>query len=193
MSSTPTTLRTQVGGTHYQMPFQHVDFCETNGIGWCVSCVLKYTVRFQNKNGFQDLLKAIHYLEIFMEFKFPKQFAKWKQQYPKLEPVPSGPPSLVPLLQHYGDVLGPRVPPEKTLRAFVTLNDLSEAAGCICILAVAGAIKQDFQMLQEARYMLVHTAFTCYRVEAEAWFEKLGWHRQDDGPDETGLYWKLDG
>jgi hypothetical protein len=58
----------QVGGSHYQnMKLPHVTFCETNRIGWCASCVLKYVLRFESKNKFQDLEKAHHYLLLMAE------------------------------------------------------------------------------------------------------------------------------
>lgn len=57
----------QVGGSHYKSPMQHWDFCEIYGLGYLESAATKYLVRWRNKNGIQDMEKAIHYLEKLRE------------------------------------------------------------------------------------------------------------------------------
>ena len=57
----------QVGGTHYrEMAIQPVDFCEANGLGYCQSLAIRYIVRYKHKGGKQDLLKAIHCIELLL-------------------------------------------------------------------------------------------------------------------------------
>jgi hypothetical protein len=60
-------LDTQVAGTHYQMPIQPVEFIHKNGLGFIVGNVVKYVVRYKQKNGVQDLQKARHYLDMLIE------------------------------------------------------------------------------------------------------------------------------
>jgi len=54
----------QVGGEHYKsMPIQPSEFCQRNGLNWCESNVIKYVCRYKNKNGKEDIKKAIHYYQ----------------------------------------------------------------------------------------------------------------------------------
>lgn len=57
----------QEGGTHYQLAIQPIDFIHKNNLGYIEGNVVKYVSRHRNKNGKQDLLKAIHYLEMLIE------------------------------------------------------------------------------------------------------------------------------
>lgn len=63
-------LDTQVGGDHYNMPIQHVEFCQRNRLPWCESAAIKYLVRHKRKNGLQDVRKAIHYIELMAEMEY---------------------------------------------------------------------------------------------------------------------------
>jgi hypothetical protein len=53
----------QIGGSHYQAEYQHWDFVADLGLPYLTACASKYVTRYDKKNGKQDLLKAIHYLE----------------------------------------------------------------------------------------------------------------------------------
>jgi hypothetical protein len=66
-----TALQTQVGGSHYQMPIQHAEFCQRNKLTWCESAAIKYLVRHRSKNKLQDVLKAKHYIEILLDLEYP--------------------------------------------------------------------------------------------------------------------------
>ena len=57
----------QVGGQHYQLAIQPTDFIRQNNIPFHEGNVIKYVVRHKQKNGKQDLEKAIHYLQLIME------------------------------------------------------------------------------------------------------------------------------
>lgn len=57
----------QVGGNHYQLPIQPIEYILANGLGYCEANVVKYVSRWRNKGGIQDLKKAIHYLEMLIE------------------------------------------------------------------------------------------------------------------------------
>lgn len=54
----------QVGGLHYKdTVYEHWDFvCDTDQ-HYLIGCTTKYISRHKDKNGKQDLEKAIHYLE----------------------------------------------------------------------------------------------------------------------------------
>lgn len=63
----PETDREQVGGSHYQLPIEPIDFIVKNDLGYREGNVIKYVVRHQRKNGKEDIKKAIHYLEMILE------------------------------------------------------------------------------------------------------------------------------
>lgn len=66
----------QVGGDHYtKMKIQPTEFCMANDLDHCQSNVIKYVCRHGSKagiNGADDLRKAIHYIEMLIEFKYPE-------------------------------------------------------------------------------------------------------------------------
>lgn len=54
----------QVGGTHYtDLAIQPWEVITRNKMGFFDGNALKYIMRFRDKNGVEDLKKAIHYLE----------------------------------------------------------------------------------------------------------------------------------
>ena len=66
-------LDIQVGGNHYKkMLIQPVEFCVTNNIPYLESTAIKYLCRWRDKNGIQDLEKAIHYIQLLIEFENKK-------------------------------------------------------------------------------------------------------------------------
>lgn len=62
----------QVGGNHYDMPIQPVEFIERNGLGFCVGNCIKYLCRYKKKNGKEDLLKAKHYIDLLIQLEYPE-------------------------------------------------------------------------------------------------------------------------
>lgn len=57
-------LNKQVGGTHYtDLAIQPWEVITRNKMGFFDGNALKYIMRFRDKNGVEDLKKAIHYLE----------------------------------------------------------------------------------------------------------------------------------
>ena len=60
----------QVGGGHYAMAIQPIEFIATNEIPYMEGNVIKYVCRHQNKNGAEDIRKAIHYLQMILEFEY---------------------------------------------------------------------------------------------------------------------------
>jgi hypothetical protein len=70
MSMTASTR--QVGGGHYrEFAIQPAEFCHRNRLGFLESCVVKYVCRHGAKAGREDVLKAIHYLELLLEWEYP--------------------------------------------------------------------------------------------------------------------------
>jgi len=59
----------QVGGSHYGTPTgrQHWDFVVENDLNYFEGQITKYVVRCRKKNGMQDLQKALHFLEKYIE------------------------------------------------------------------------------------------------------------------------------
>jgi hypothetical protein len=61
-------LDTQIGGTHYKkFAIEPIEFIHKNGIGFCEGNAIKYLVRWREKGGKQDLLKAKHYIDLLLE------------------------------------------------------------------------------------------------------------------------------
>lgn len=66
-------LKTQVGGSHYKgMKIQHVEFVHANNIPYIEANAVKYICRHRQKNGRQDIEKAIHYLQILLDLEYPQ-------------------------------------------------------------------------------------------------------------------------
>lgn len=53
----------QIGGGHYQKPYQHWDFAVDIEMPYLLGCATKYPTRWRDKNGIEDLRKAVHYLQ----------------------------------------------------------------------------------------------------------------------------------
>ena len=64
-------LDTQVAGSHYSMPIQPVEFITKNKLTFLEGCIIKRVCRHRNKNGKEDLLKAIHELQLMIELEYP--------------------------------------------------------------------------------------------------------------------------
>ena len=67
-------LTRQEGGDHYAkrsiQPFQYIT---ANGLNFAEGSVVKYVTRWRDKGGVGDLRKAIHYLELLIEFEEQRQ------------------------------------------------------------------------------------------------------------------------
>lgn len=64
---TPTANSKQISGDHYQIPIQPWDYIIQNDLGYLEGNIIKYVTRWKKKNGKDDLLKALHYLEKLIE------------------------------------------------------------------------------------------------------------------------------
>lgn len=63
----PSTMSKQVGGTHYQKKIQPWDIIHEWKLDYWRGNVVKYVLRCKEKNGIEDLKKAVHYLEYAIE------------------------------------------------------------------------------------------------------------------------------
>ena len=57
----------QVAGTHYVSKIQHWDYVVANDLDYFQAQITKYVSRWKKKNGVQDLEKAQHFLEKYIE------------------------------------------------------------------------------------------------------------------------------
>lgn len=65
------TLGYQESGNHYRKyPIQPTQYIVANGLGFLAGNVIKYTTRYKDKNGAEDIRKAIHYLNMILEFEY---------------------------------------------------------------------------------------------------------------------------
>lgn len=61
----------QIGGDHYKhMPIQPMEYSMKNNLNACQHTVVKYVTRYKVKGGKQDLLKAIHCIEMLIEMEY---------------------------------------------------------------------------------------------------------------------------
>jgi hypothetical protein len=62
------TYAKQIGGSHYQKyKIQPSKFVIENELLYPEGCVIKYIIRHRDKGKKQDLLKAIHFIEMIIE------------------------------------------------------------------------------------------------------------------------------
>lgn len=58
-------LDVQVGGSYYKkLGMQQVVYASANRYDPCAASIVKYVTRWRDKNGLQDLQKALHYSEL---------------------------------------------------------------------------------------------------------------------------------
>ena len=61
-------FKKQVGGTHYKdHKIQHYEIIKKNNLNYSQGVVIKYIVRYKDKNGIEDLEKIIHYCQLEIE------------------------------------------------------------------------------------------------------------------------------
>lgn len=69
-SSTTNPLNIQVGGNHYKLAIQPVEYIYKNNLGFLEGNVIKYVTRHKNKNGAEDLKKARHYIDMLLAMEY---------------------------------------------------------------------------------------------------------------------------
>ena len=59
----------QVGGNHYsKLKIQPMEYNLANGMNYAQANAIKYITRYKDKNGIEDLKKAIHCIELLIDF-----------------------------------------------------------------------------------------------------------------------------
>lgn len=82
----------QVGGSHYaagDKP-QHWDIVAMHDLDYFQGQITKYVMRWKKKNGLQDLQKAAHFLQKYIELNTPSPQEVMKQEmlnFPRLEEI----------------------------------------------------------------------------------------------------------
>jgi len=62
----------QIGGEHYAMKIEPIEYIEENNLPFHEANVVKYVSRWRSKNGFEDLQKAKWYIERLMQLEEEK-------------------------------------------------------------------------------------------------------------------------
>jgi Protein of unknwon function (DUF3310) len=65
----------QIAGSHYKSKMECWDYILANDLGYLEGTAIKYITRWKKKNGVEDILKAIHFLEKLVEVEKAKQQA----------------------------------------------------------------------------------------------------------------------
>ena len=64
-------LDNQIGGEHYKnMKIQPMEFSMANNLNACQHTAIKYICRYKDKNGVEDINKAIHTLQLLKEIEY---------------------------------------------------------------------------------------------------------------------------
>ena len=65
---TKNPLDEQVGGDHYsKLAIQPAVYSERNNLSYLQGNIIKYVTRYKDKNGIEDLHKAIHSIKLLIE------------------------------------------------------------------------------------------------------------------------------
>ena len=94
----------QVGGEHYKSAIQHWDYAASHEFDYFQGQITKYVTRWKKKNGLQDLEKALHFLEKYIELQRTKLPAEDKPGTPKYLSKDGKP--LSPKMVHFGAPFG---------------------------------------------------------------------------------------
>lgn len=73
---TTNPLDVQVGGGHYKTrAIQPIEYIHANNLNYSEGAIVKYITRWRDKNGFEDLEKIKHYVDLLiaMEKKYGVQ------------------------------------------------------------------------------------------------------------------------
>jgi hypothetical protein len=71
MEEAATALQKQVGGSHYaEMAIQPIEFITANQLSFLEGNIIKYVCRHRNKNGADDIKKAMHYCELLLQMEY---------------------------------------------------------------------------------------------------------------------------
>jgi Protein of unknwon function (DUF3310) len=95
----------QEGGSHYrQYAIQPIEYIVANDLSFLAGNVVKYVTRYKDKGGEQDIRKAMHYLELILEFEYPRSVpaeAKDEDETSEGEMLFDGVPEIEADLSHW--------------------------------------------------------------------------------------------
>ena len=61
-------LDRQEGGNHYKnLMIQPIEYIHANHLPYCEANIVKYITRWRDKNGYEDLKKVKHYVDLLIE------------------------------------------------------------------------------------------------------------------------------
>lgn len=63
-------LQKQVGGQHYKLPIQPIEYIIKNGLDFPSGNIVKYISRHKNKGKDEDIKKIIHYAKIILQMEY---------------------------------------------------------------------------------------------------------------------------
>lgn len=63
-------LDSQVGGDHYKLAIQPIEFITKNCLDFIQGNIVKYATRHKTKNGVEDLKKVIHYAQLAAKLQY---------------------------------------------------------------------------------------------------------------------------
>lgn len=66
-------LQEQIGGEHYRLPIQPIEYIYRNGLDFIQGNIVKYATRFKKKGGVQDLKKIIHYARLAAKLEYNEE------------------------------------------------------------------------------------------------------------------------
>ena len=70
-TGTQSALDKQESGNHYKdKGIQPIVYIHANNLGFCAGNVVKYITRYKDKNGAEDIRKAIHYCQLLLELEY---------------------------------------------------------------------------------------------------------------------------
>lgn len=69
----------QVGGDHYKLPIQPIEYVLANNLGYCEGNIVKYISRWRNKGGIEDLRKIKHYVDFLIDQELSKPCGSLKE------------------------------------------------------------------------------------------------------------------
>jgi hypothetical protein len=70
--------KSMVGGAHYLLPIQPIEYIHANNLPFMEGNIVKYITRHRSKNGAEDIKKIIHYCELILEMEYKEKFDNCK-------------------------------------------------------------------------------------------------------------------
>ena len=66
-------IETKLNPTYYGTGLDVIDFCQKNNLDFMQGNVIKYVTRYKEKNGKEDLLKAMKYIERMLKENYKEE------------------------------------------------------------------------------------------------------------------------